>query len=166
MDVDGDGDIPMSGMQTQFTQSLFLFVRLLPSYLYAPNIAFRASQSQTQSGTKYNAHLTRFYARLPPAPLLQAIEQSLLTLGVRCKPPSNLPSPETEEWTNLKRVAMKIGGYDRRKEMFKGYVEVESFSHGFLEGGSLVVMKRDQVSPLCFLSSLGGGDQDTDVYLC
>ncbi|KZS90129.1 Pkinase-domain-containing protein [Sistotremastrum niveocremeum HHB9708] len=127
-DMDVDGDIPMSGMQTQFTQSLYLF-------------------SQTQSGTKYNAHLTRFYARLPPAPLLLAIQDALLALGVKTKPPP-LPPPESDEWNELRKVSMKVGGYDRRKEVFKGYVEVESFEYGSFEGGSLVVMKRDKGNPI------------------
>jgi len=41
---------------------------------------------------------------------------------------------------------MKIGGYDKRKERFTGYVDVERFTwNGGECEGSFCVMRRDKV---------------------
>ncbi|KAJ2911555.1 hypothetical protein MD484_g8862, partial [Candolleomyces efflorescens] len=47
-------------------------------------------------------------------------------------------------------LRLRVGGYDRRKEKFKGWVELESFSKPHLgyDHGSFVVMKRDEGSPI------------------
>ncbi|KAL0574619.1 Chk1 protein kinase [Marasmius crinis-equi] len=106
-----------SYMHTQFTQSLNLF-------------------SQTQTGKRYTRSLTKFYASLGPQLLYDIIQESLLALGVQCK----VPKEQTEG-----KLRLRIGGYDRRKEMFKGWVEVEPFEIRSNQG-SFVVLDRDVVS--------------------
>jgi len=121
---DGDGDIAMSStLQSQFTQSLLLF-------------------SQTQSGQRYTPHLTRFYSSLPPTELMRLIHDALQALGVKCKPAE--PSPSDSSTLLLR---LRVGGFDRRKEMFKGWVEVEDFVYRGQEG-SFCVMQRDQGNPI------------------
>lgn len=41
-------------------------------------------------------------------------------------------------------LRLRIGGFDRRKEMFKGWIEIEKFVYQGNEG-SFCVMQRDQV---------------------
>ncbi|TFK24326.1 CAMK/CAMKL/CHK1 protein kinase [Coprinopsis marcescibilis] len=72
--------------------------------------------SQTQAGTRYTPNLTRFYARLPPAQLLPLIQSALEGHGVRCK-----ASGDNE-------LLLRVGGFDKRKVRFKGWVEVERYS--------------------------------------
>ncbi|KAF7323659.1 Protein kinase domain-containing protein [Mycena kentingensis (nom. inval.)] len=117
-DPNEDVDMLSAPHHTQFTQSLMLF-------------------SQTQSGTRYNPSLTRFYATLAPEELLDAIRSALLTLGVQTKdaPP------------NGSTLRLRIGGQDARKEQFRGWVEVEPFArHGFQ--GAFCVMQRDSGNPI------------------
>ncbi|KAK7453394.1 Chk1 protein kinase [Stygiomarasmius scandens] len=141
----GDGDVEMSGPeeegragvgtyhQSQFTQSLMLF-------------------SQTQSGTRYTPHLTRFYASLSPSALLARIKEALERLGVKVK--------ESASGQDKKILRLRIGGHDKRKMIFKGWVEVEEFSFvdrtdggaggagaGKMEG-SFCVMARDVGNPI------------------
>lgn len=52
-------------------------------------------------------------------------------------------SPQTSE----SQFRLRVGGFDRRKEAFKGWVDVESFVYRGSEG-SFCVMKRDVVSGL------------------
>ncbi|KAJ3963320.1 hypothetical protein EV361DRAFT_943690, partial [Lentinula raphanica] len=68
MDVDVDAGpairppiAPAAGHNSQFTQSLLLF-------------------SQTQSGTRYTPHLTRFYASLLPGQLMALVKETLGSL--------------------------------------------------------------------------------------
>ncbi|KAF7344003.1 Protein kinase domain-containing protein [Mycena venus] len=105
-----DEDEPMlsAAHNTQFTQTLMLF-------------------SQTQSGTRYTPHLTRFYASLPPAHIL---------------PPHPRSSPSLSS-----PLRLRIGGHDARKEVFRGWVEVEQFEyHG--DHGSFCVMQKDSGNPI------------------
>ncbi|KAF8883805.1 kinase-like domain-containing protein [Infundibulicybe gibba] len=102
---------------SQFTQSLMLF-------------------SQTQSGNRYTPHLTRFYASLAPPLLTDLIHESLQELKVKCK---NASTDST--WR------LRIGGYDRRKVLFKGWVDVEPFSYRG-QSGSFCVMQRDEGNPI------------------
>jgi serine/threonine-protein kinase Chk1 len=95
-------------------------------------------KSQTQSGNRYTPHLTRFYAALGPALLMPLIQESLEAINVRCK---GAPIREDQGPQVLR---LRIGGYDRRKVMFKGWVEVERFSYRGSEG-SFCVMQRDVV---------------------
>ncbi|KAJ6522584.1 CAMK/CAMKL/CHK1 protein kinase [Mycena capillaripes] len=78
--------------------------------------------SQTQSGTRYTPHLTR---------------QRLTSLGVTCKdaPPA------------AGALRLRIGGHDARKEVFRGWVEIEPFEyHGSY--GSFCVMQKDSGNPI------------------
>ncbi|KAJ7017039.1 kinase-like domain-containing protein [Mycena alexandri] len=115
-----DEDEPMlsAAHNTQFTQTLMLF-------------------SQTQSGTRYTPHLTRFYASLPPDQLMPLVQSGLSSLGVTCReaPPSS------------SALRLRIGGQDARKETFRGWVEVEPFEyHG--SHGSFCVMQKDSGNPI------------------
>ena len=94
-------------------------------------------QSQTQSGNRYTPHLTRFYASLGPSLLMTMIQESLESLNVKCK-----SAPREDGLEGLLRL--RVGGYDRRKVMFKGWVDVEKFSYRGTEG-SFCVMQRDVV---------------------
>lgn len=84
---------------------------------------------------RYTPHLTRFYAALGPPLLLSLIEESLADLNVQMKkrPPS---TDEEVPW-------LRVGGYDRRKIRFKGWVIVEKFSYRGSDG-SFCVMQRDE----------------------
>lgn len=96
-----------------------------------------AIQSQTQSGNRYTPHLTRFYAALGPTLLMPLIQESLEALNVRCKV---APLREGQDGP----LRLRIGGYDRRKVMFKGWVDVEKFTYRGAHG-SFCVMQRDVV---------------------
>jgi len=125
MAVDADGDeIMLSAThQSQFTQSLLLF-------------------SQTQSGRRYTPHLTRFYASVAPPLLMSLIKESLEGLGVKCK----LNTKDTDTG-NISIWRLRVGGYDRRKVMFKGWVEIELFGYSGKEG-SFCIMQRDEGNPI------------------
>ena len=49
------------------------------------------------------------------------------------------------------KLRLRVGGYDRRREMFKGWIEVEPFVWNGDEG-SFCIMSRDQVSSLSRIS--------------
>ncbi|TFK38828.1 CAMK/CAMKL/CHK1 protein kinase [Crucibulum laeve] len=120
---DSDGDqIMLSAHQSQFTQSLMLF-------------------SQTQSGSRYTPHLTRFYANLGPSLLMSLIHESLEGLNVKCK-----MAPVREDAKDGP-FRLRVGGFDQRKVLFKGWVEVEKFTYRGSEG-SFCVMQRDEGSPI------------------
>ncbi|KAG5650531.1 hypothetical protein H0H81_011920 [Sphagnurus paluster] len=122
-DADGDEMMASAPQQSQFTQSLMLF-------------------SQTQSGSRYTPHLTRFYAALGHTLLMPLIQESLEALNVRCKAaPTDGGADEP--------LRLRVGGYDARKVMFKGWVDVEKFVYrGSV--GSYCVMQRDVVSGIRF----------------
>ena len=44
---------------------------------------------------------------------------------------------------------VRVGGKDARKEIFKGWVEIERFARNTFEG-SFCLMRKDMVSCLCF----------------
>lgn len=71
------------------------------------------------------------------------IQESLEAMNVRCKA---APVREEQREQGPQALRLRIGGYDRRKVMFKGWVEVERFSHRGSEG-SFCIMQRDVV---CF----------------
>ncbi|KAJ7110723.1 kinase-like domain-containing protein [Mycena crocata] len=103
---------------TQFTQTLMLF-------------------SQTQTGTRYVPHLTRFYAGIPPAEFFPFVNASLGALGVICR-----QAPPVDD-----ALRLRIGGHDARKEVFRGWVVIESFTyHGAT--GSFCVMQKDSGNPI------------------
>lgn len=70
------------------------------------------------------------------------IQESLEALNVRCK---LAPPREGQDQEGL--IRLRIGGYDRRKMMFKGWVDVEKFSYRGAHG-SFCVMQRDVVCPI------------------
>ena len=119
----------MTASVTQFTQTLQLFVR--PShYSYIPTL-ISDLQTQTQNGARYDPHLTRFYASILPQDLLTFIISAITGFGLKYKMKSAV-------------CAARIGGYDRRREVFKGVIEVEPFNWDDSEG-SRCVMRREQV---------------------
>ncbi|KAI0916514.1 hypothetical protein AcV5_002985 [Taiwanofungus camphoratus] len=125
--VDADGDQIMgdaTSHNSQFTQTLLLF-------------------SQTQSGRRYTPHLTRFYSSLGPYMLMSLIQESLTELGVKWKPPMEVDEGEGTE----KFFRMRIGGHDKRRVMFKGWVVLEHFSYAEHKG-SFCVMQRDRGNPI------------------
>lgn len=65
----------------------------------------------------------------------------LETFGVKCQ------VRDTEDGEGAKEfIKTKIGGYDKRKERFTGYVEIENFSWSGGEcHGSICVMRREKV---------------------
>lgn len=65
------------------------------------------------------------------------LHESLLALNVKCK-----PAPET--LGDRQQLRIRIGGLDRRKVVFKGWVIIETFNYGN-EEGSFCVMQRDEV---------------------
>ncbi|KAH7344748.1 CAMK/CAMKL/CHK1 protein kinase [Rhizoctonia solani] len=128
MDVDSQeaGDRMMTLTNaTQFTRSLLLF-------------------SQTQGGTRYTPALTRFYASLPPDQFLPIIVTALQGDGVKCA-----KGEEDSTSEHPGRVSFRIGGLDRRREQFRGTVELEPFrlaDRGL--DGSFVIMSRERGNPL------------------
>jgi serine/threonine-protein kinase Chk1 len=166
MDTDEDEDTVMQDVhQSQFTQSLMLFVcvfRCSVAALTKTNGFF--FQSQTQSGSRYTPHLTRFYASLGPSLLVGLIEESLTNLGVRVKPvprSCDNSSAEDDDQTIVSGAAanrsgsdnepyrLRVGGWDSRRVMFKGWIEIERFTYrdGAMHG-SFCVMKRDEGNPM------------------
>ncbi|KAI0055713.1 CAMK/CAMKL/CHK1 protein kinase [Artomyces pyxidatus] len=127
--IDGDGDqIMQSAPQfSQFTQSILLF-------------------SQTQSGARYTPQLTRFYARIPPAMLLPAVEEALRGLGVKCRRPNETGTLDDG------KIGTRITGHDGRKQGFLGSVEIEEYERAGSDGspGSFCVLKRDAGEPVAW----------------
>ena len=74
------------------------------------------------------------------------IKESLETLHVKCK-----VAPSSVDERGMETMRLRIGGHDLRKEMFKGWVEVERFVYRSSEG-SFCVMKRDEVSLIWIFS--------------
>ena len=71
---------------------------------------------------------------------MSLIKESLESLHVKCK----LAPPAIND-RGMETLRLRVGGHDLRKEMFKGWVEVERFVYRSSEG-SFCVMKRDEVS--------------------
>ncbi|KAG6330497.1 hypothetical protein ID866_8593 [Astraeus odoratus] len=121
--TDADGDDIMATAQSQFTQSLLLF-------------------SQTQSGRKYNPHLTRFYAKSDPNVLVESIKASLDAMNIqyRVAPPGAGGGGEGT-------IHIRVAGIDGRKLLFRGWIDLENYT---LRGSSATfcVMRRDAGSPL------------------
>ncbi|KAF8992327.1 kinase-like domain-containing protein [Cyathus striatus] len=117
-DDDGDTIMHSATRGSQFTQTLMLF-------------------SQTQSGTRYTPHLTRFYASLGPTLLISLIKETLELMGVSRKGPEE----------DGQKIRLRIGGWDARRVQFKGWVWVERFSYREVEG-SFCVFARDVGNPI------------------
>ena len=86
---------------------------------------------------KYSPHLTRFFASLPPKILAPLLIEALSALGVKykVKPPATV----------------LVGGFDVRKEKFKGRVMLEGFEWKGVEC-SIVEMAREEVKEMYFES--------------
>jgi hypothetical protein len=69
------------------------------------------------------------------------IEESMENMGVKCK---YVPMANGDEG----QTRLRVGGFDRRKVMFKGWVNVEAFSNRGHEG-TFCSMQRDVVRPPC-----------------
>jgi len=96
-------------------------------------------QSQTQSGTRYTPYLTRFYTTIGPSLVISLIQEALEKERVKCKP----QPPATNE-RGAEVLKLRIGGFDARRQMFKGWVAIERFVRGSVEG-SYCMMRRDEV---------------------
>ncbi|KAF8874579.1 CAMK/CAMKL/CHK1 protein kinase [Gymnopilus junonius] len=127
MDVDEDTVMLSAAHQSQFTQSLMLF-------------------SQTQSGSRYNPHLTRFYASLGPSLLINLVYEFLQSSECEYKIKAKPPQPFTKE-RNVEIWRMRIG-------VFKGWVNIERYVYSLPGGdgkemeGCLCTMQRDEGNPL------------------
>jgi len=116
-----DDQIMLSATRgSQFTQSLMLF-------------------SQTQGGTRYTPHLTRFWASVAPLELLATIENALRVQDVRTKRAVDGPDGQ---------LRCRIGALDHRRVPFKGWVIVEPFSTPDRSAQSFCIMQRDEGDPL------------------
>ena len=100
----------------------------------------RYDQSQTQSGRRYTPALTRFYAKLGPGILMPLICEALTELKVKYRGPETTPEGV---------IRLRVGGLDKRKLQFKGWVELEDFENEGVKG-SFCIMLRDQV---CLIAS-------------
>ena len=146
VDADGDQIMGTAAGNSQFTQTLMLFVRPLPPPLCTLTQPPHPHQSQTQGGRRYQPHLTRFYAGLMPPLLLPLIQEALTSFGVKWKPAQEVlvDAPDgSGESTPVLR--MRVGGHDARRLMYKGWIRLERFKIGRYEG-TYCVFARDQVS--------------------
>jgi hypothetical protein len=73
--------------------------------------------------------------------MMKLIHESLLSFNVKCRA-SNPVARDTD--ASDVQLRLRIGGMDRRKVRFKGWVTVEDFLYGDGQG-SFVVMQRDEV---------------------
>lgn len=71
---------------------------------------------------------------------MELVVAAVSNLGVKSKlaPPND---------SDHERIRLRVGGYDKRHEVFKGWIEVEPFTYQGAEG-SFCVMQRDQVRGL------------------
>jgi serine/threonine-protein kinase Chk1 len=119
-----------------------LFVR--PSYflkLTSQSFSLTTPQSQTQGGTRYIPHLTRFWASLAPLELLAAVENELQVQGARVKRVANEPGGG---------LRCRISALDHRHMPVKGGVIIEPFSTVDGSVGSFCIMERDMVINYCY----------------
>lgn len=72
---------------------------------------------------------------------MRLVYECLLSFNVKCKVSD--PTTRGAERSDV-QLRLRIGGMDRRKVKFKGWVTVEDFCYGDLQG-SFVVMQRDEV---------------------
>jgi len=72
---------------------------------------------------------------------MKLIHESLLSFNVKCRASDPISRGADKFGVQLR---LRIGGVDRRKVKFKGWVTVENFIYGDVEG-SFIVMQRDEV---------------------
>ena len=90
---------------------------------------------------RYIPQLTRFYASAEPNGLKEHILDALTGLPGKIKYQERSPQSPTT-------ILLRVGGYDARREPWKGFIEIEPFpsrEHGML---SLCIMKRDLGNPI------------------
>ena len=73
--------------------------------------------------------------------MMKLIHESLLSFNVKCR--TSDPVSRGADTSEV-QLRLRIGGMDRRKVRFKGWVTIENFAYGDVEG-SFVVMQRDEV---------------------
>jgi hypothetical protein len=73
--------------------------------------------------------------------MMKLIHESLLGFNVKCR--ASDPITRDTETPDV-QFRLRIGGMDRRKVRFKGWVTIENFAYGDVQG-SFVVMQRDEV---------------------
>jgi len=73
--------------------------------------------------------------------MMKLIHESLLSFNVKCRASDPISRGTDRLGVQLR---LRIGGVDRRKVKFKGWVTVENFVYGDVEG-SFIVMQRDEV---------------------
>ena len=73
--------------------------------------------------------------------MMKLIHESLLSFNVKCR--ASDPAFRGADKSDV-QLRLRVGGMDRRKVRFKGWVTVEDFVYGDVEG-SFVVMQRDEV---------------------
>ena len=76
--------------------------------------------------------------------MMKLIRESLLSFNVKCRESDPITRSAGASDTQLR---LRIGGMDRRKVRFKGWVTVENFVYDGAQG-SFVVMQRDEVITL------------------
>lgn len=74
--------------------------------------------------------------------MMKSIHESLLSFNVKCRTSDPVSRGGSRSDVQLR---LRVGGMDRRKVRFKGWVTVENFVVGGVEG-SFVVMQRDEVT--------------------
>lgn len=74
--------------------------------------------------------------------MMRLIHESLLSFNVKCR--ASDPVPRDADNSDV-QLRLRIGGMDKRKVRFKGWVTVENFVCGDVEG-SFIVMQRDEVT--------------------
>lgn len=136
-------------LSLSFFSYVFFFCSTF-SHTFRGRLVFSSSffvelQSQTQGGRRYTPQLTRFYTGVGPVVLLDLIQDALTDLKVQWKAASEVSAAAYGGASGEKMLRMRIGGYDKRRLMFKGWVELEPFKWAGKDG-SFCVMQRDQVS--------------------
>ncbi|EKM52927.1 uncharacterized protein PHACADRAFT_175408 [Phanerochaete carnosa HHB-10118-sp] len=140
-DRDGDQIMLTAAHYSQFTQTLLLF-------------------SQTSSGQRYTPGWTRFYSSLPPEELKDIVVKTLEKEGTKYRvlAPKLVPRAgeevlddtgegEDRKGDMITRHRIRIGGFDRRKLMYRGTIEIEEFEHGESKG-AFCVMNREKGNPI------------------
>ncbi|KZV80695.1 Pkinase-domain-containing protein [Exidia glandulosa HHB12029] len=122
MEVDTEDARMAVPMASQFTQGLQLF-------------------SQTQTGRRYVQQLTRFYASIPPDEVKARIIAALTSL------PGKIKYQERPAQHPVRHV-LRVGGYDARREPFKGFIDIEEYNRPDMGKISYIVFKRDVGNPI------------------
>lgn len=89
-------------------------------------------------GRRYTPVLTRFYTSILPSLLLPLIEEALTDQKIKYK------KLEPKRDGEMTRLRIRVGGFDKRKLVFKGTIELEEFEHDDFHG-TFCVMNREKV---------------------